>query len=509
MSRFACCILALLAVSTANAASIKWTGYASNGQWGTATNWYPDQVPGPSDDVTINRGGNVTITTPVTVQSISIGDAVGEYPYLIVDNSLLLETTLDVKGNGGIVMNSGLAMISGQVTMGGNFVFKSGTASGSWNIASPGKMTLGGAAEKAFTSCAFNIGVDVDMSGLIILNQSSTVTVGTGATATASAAFSVQAGDSTAVKFDTSAGTLTYTGGGTFQMMAPWSVGTFNLVAGNLTLFDSVTFGSTFSVPSGSTVKTLGVASVAMPAGVSGAGRIHAEGKSLTVGGANFSGLIDASAGVFESTAASTIATLNVGGSTIMVNKPLTVGTVTMIAGQIQGTSTFTVGGGNLMSAGFNINASTVFTGAFTVAGSVISLGSLGALHIASTATFTTTGAVQISGPPKTGGIHNMGMINAKGAFSLTNVDMMGSGSVTVSDTFTVGTITMSQAVVALVGNGKFIGATTQLDTIAAITGTPGVTGSIGSYSFTCDKKCKSITTSGIPTTKFIFAVSA
>ena len=114
MSRFACCILALLAVSTANAASIKWTGYAKNGQWGTSTNWYPDQVPGPNDDVSINKGGNVTITTPVTVQSIAMGNDVGEFPYLIVDNSLLVESTLTVNANGGIIMNSGAAAISGK-----------------------------------------------------------------------------------------------------------------------------------------------------------------------------------------------------------------------------------------------------------------------------------------------------------------------------------------------------------------------------------------------------------
>lgn len=246
-----------------------------------------------------------------------------------------------------------------------------------------------------------------------------------------------------------------------------------------------------------------------MPSGVSGAGRIHAEGKSLTVGAANFSGTIIASAGLFEATSASSIATLMVSGSTIMVSHALTVAEITMIAGQIQGNSTLNIASGSLMSAGFNINATTVITGSFSASGSVISIGSMGVIHVASGATFTATGgAVQFSGPAGTGGVVNHGMINAVGALELTNIDLTGTGSVTVADTFTVGTITISQSVIALTGNGKFVGATTNLNTIAQITGTPGVTGTIGSYTFTCDKACKKVGTSGIPTKKFIFAVS-
>lgn len=506
MARLAYCIIAaLMAASVLDAASIKWTGYAANGQWDTPNNWYPNTVPGPSDDVTINTG-NVTITSPVTVSSISMGSKVGEYPFLIVDSTLLIENTFTVNVNGGIVLAAGASSITGTVTMGGTLEFSSGSVSGNWQIAKGATLNLGGASEKAFIAAQFAIDVDAPISGVVVLNQSSVVTA-TG-TLTADGDFSIQAGDSTTVSFDTSKGTVTYNGNGVFQVQAPWSVGTFNFNAGNLTLFESVTFGAAFNVPSGSTFKTLGVASCSLPAGLTGSGYVHVEGQSFTVGGANFSGSINAQAGLFSSSAASFINTLMISGATVTVDKKLSVATAAMTAGQIQGTSSLEIADGTLMSAGFNINATTVFTKNFKATGSVISLGTKGKLHIASGATFTAASSTSVSGPTGTGGIENNGMIMASGSFSVTNIDIMGTGSVTVAEEFQVGTLTISQAVVALTGTGKFVGATTDISSIGKITGTPGVTGAIGAYSVTCPKECDNVSTSGIPTTTFIFSVS-
>jgi hypothetical protein len=49
------------------AATVTWDGGGGNFSWQTAANWSGDALPGANDDVFINVGGNITITSSVSV----------------------------------------------------------------------------------------------------------------------------------------------------------------------------------------------------------------------------------------------------------------------------------------------------------------------------------------------------------------------------------------------------------------------------------------------------------
>ena len=495
-------VLALLALS-AHAESIKWTGIADNNQWDTANNWYPNTVPGPADDVTIPKG-SVIITTPVTVSSIGMGTQFSESGNLTVDSSLTVGT-LTVEGNGYLIMASGASAVSGTVNVAGHLLFSSGKASGTWTMSSASTTELSSAGEKTFSGCGFNVAGSISATGLIVLNQSSQFKVTS--TITTSGDFSIQAQDTTQVLFDTSSGTLTYTGHGTFSVQAPLNLGTFNFQGGNLTLYDSVTFVNSFAIPSGSVVKSLGLADISMPGGVSGSGYLHAEGHSLSMSNANFSGTLNAQAGVVSFAAASTIATVLVDGASVVVPHKLHVDSLSLVSGSLNGDSTVTAASTTITSSGFTLNASLVFSGDASCTGSVISFQTPGKITVSSGATFTASSSVQFTGPAGTGGFVNHGILDAKGAVSFQNIDVSGTGSVTVKDTLHVNTITFTQSTVALDGSGVFKGSSTDITNIGSVTGTPSVTATIGSYSFNCGTACKDVKTTGIPTSKFHFAV--
>ena len=64
------------------AAAISWTGAAGDGNWFTANNWSPTQVPTAVDDVTID--GNVTVHVPqgypsVAFNTLTLGDSAGNF----------------------------------------------------------------------------------------------------------------------------------------------------------------------------------------------------------------------------------------------------------------------------------------------------------------------------------------------------------------------------------------------------------------------------------------------
>jgi hypothetical protein len=87
-----------------NAATIVWTNSAG-GKWSVATNWGPNQVPGPSDQVMITNGGVYTVTLDFspTINSLALGGASGEQ-------------TLAVRG-AGLVLNSGVVDANGILSL--------------------------------------------------------------------------------------------------------------------------------------------------------------------------------------------------------------------------------------------------------------------------------------------------------------------------------------------------------------------------------------------------------
>jgi hypothetical protein len=69
---------ALLAQASASAVEIVWTNTAG-GNWGTAANWNPNQLPGNADNAFITNGGTYTVTVNVnaTVASLQVGGSTG------------------------------------------------------------------------------------------------------------------------------------------------------------------------------------------------------------------------------------------------------------------------------------------------------------------------------------------------------------------------------------------------------------------------------------------------
>ena len=76
--QFTTIALFLGALLSARAATITWTN-AAGGNWGTAANWNPNQVPGASDTALITSSGTYTVTldSDVTLASLTLGGTSG------------------------------------------------------------------------------------------------------------------------------------------------------------------------------------------------------------------------------------------------------------------------------------------------------------------------------------------------------------------------------------------------------------------------------------------------
>jgi hypothetical protein len=145
MMKLVVAVCALICV--ANAASIKWTGLAQNNQWTSTVNWYPAQVPGPNDDVTIETG-SVQVTISTGVNSLTMGTSVDGMANLTIFQSFVVASTMDVDVNGNLFLNAGTASLQGTVTVKGHLYLQSGTIGGQLTVTQNGIADLSGQATK-------------------------------------------------------------------------------------------------------------------------------------------------------------------------------------------------------------------------------------------------------------------------------------------------------------------------------------------------------------------------
>ena len=496
-------VIAALVIA-ANAAAITWTGFAGDNQWTNRLNWNTDTVPGTGDDVTV-ASGVVQVTVPTGVNSLLMGTEFSTPANVTFFNTFFVGTGgMQVQGNGNVFINSGAASVSGTVTIGGSLFFQSGTIGGEWTVNSRGIADLSGPAMKAFVGCQFTSAASSFVfSGVMALNQSSQVVVQS--KVIFSGDVSIQAQDSTQVLLDTSAGTLTYTGNGDLQIMAPFNVGTFNFEAGNLTLYDSVSFVNPFVIPSGSYVATVGSAVASMAAGVSGSGVLSAAGSSLVLGNATLTGALNVIGGnVTFSAAGSSVAILTVSGGYTIINHAVKAKQLNLLSGNLIGTAALTADQLYFSSQGFNLNSAVVITKTASVGG-IVAFGSSGAFTLAATAVFNTLASVQFTGVPGMT-VTNNGAFNVVSPVTFQNINLAGSGTVSVKAKLTIQTATVTQSSIALSGAGVFTGSTTKLVNIAKISAPTTVYAVIGSYSFQCPTECDQVSTSGTPTSIFTFS---
>ena len=501
-------LLALLVVAS-QAISIKWTGYGGDNQWTNKVNWSPDQVPSTGDDVVIDEG-IVLVTIATGCNSLVMGDSFNGPANLTLFQTFFIGSGgMQVMGNGNVFINAGSASVTGTVTVGGQLYFQSGTIGGQWTITNKGTADLSGAAEKNLVGCQFQSSTtSFVLGGVLALNQSSQLSLTKGATLVMGGDVSIQQQDTTSVLFDTSAGTLTYTGAGTLQIQAPVNLGTFNFQGGNLTLYDTITFANAFVIPSGSYINSVGSAVVDMSAGVSGAGVLTAAGTSLALGKTTISGYLNVVGGNVTFGAAGTnVSVLTLSGGYTIVNNDVSASQVNFMSGNLIGTASLNAGQLLSNNQGFNLDAAVSVSGQASLGG-LLAFGSSGALTIQSTATAQLLSSITFTGVPAQT-VTNNGAFSVSSPAVFQNINLAGTGSVSVSSSLSVQTAQFSQSKVALSGSGVFKGANTQIVTLGKVTGSPKVKAVIGAYTFYCVGECDQVSTTGIPTSPFHFTVSS
>ena len=135
--------LTLLALgNVARSATITWTNTAG-GNWNTANNWNPNQVPGSSDDVLITSNGTYTVTLNIstTIASLTLGGASGKQTLTNDGSALALINPSVVNTNGILSLNGNI--LSG-LTVNGRFNWNGGVLDpgSSLTIATNGVMNI-------------------------------------------------------------------------------------------------------------------------------------------------------------------------------------------------------------------------------------------------------------------------------------------------------------------------------------------------------------------------------
>ena len=497
-------IIVAAVLIAAQAASITWTGYAYNNQWDTPTNWYPAQVPAANDDVTI-ASGNVQVPGNGACNSVTMGTQFDTPANLTVFGQFYVGNGgLNVAGNGNLIINSGDASViaSGAVAIGGTLSFMSGSISGKWT--GVGKVDLGGPAQKILSGCSFQMKGNCALSGVILMKESSVMKLMGPITASGDL---VTQQDSSSVLIDTTATSLTYTGG-SWIVQATMKLGDLTLVSGNISLFVETTFSKTLPIPQGSSIITLGTSTVAFNAGVSGAGTVVAQGNVTSFGPIEkFDGNINACGGICQMSTGSVAGMLLCGGSLTLSNN-INVGSFSATTGTVLGSGVMTAEYGELHSKGVNINAAIAFTSNVSIMPSLMTFSTSGSMTF-STTSYVTAGVMQLTGALNAPGIINNGFFSAGGDISISNVGFTGTGNIelkksllqTQTNTFQQTNVTLSQNS-AIKGFARVMAAD-----IMAEQGT--IEGVIGGITFRCDPDCKNVNTPKQPTADFNFHVVA
>ena len=131
LNKLAACLAASCAFTGAlHAVELVWTN-ASGGNWDSAANWDPNQVPTLADTAIITNAGSFTVTadTSVSVGNLVIGDGnTNGAPTLAVSSTFSIEESAVIGTNAVVEFSGNLAR--GTVTNHGQFTWSSGTLSG-------------------------------------------------------------------------------------------------------------------------------------------------------------------------------------------------------------------------------------------------------------------------------------------------------------------------------------------------------------------------------------------
>ena len=324
-------ICAFLATTLSlGAADITWVN-ASGGDWNTAANWNPPQVPGSSDNAILALGVTVTVDAPATV--------------------------------GNVAFSSGTLGGSGNLTVSGTMNWTGGTmnGSGATTIGSGGSLVISGTGIKFFGQRTINNGGTASWSGADIWS-------GGGATITnqAGGVFDVQ-GDASFLANQggpvtiNNAGTFKKSGGtGTTSITAAFNnSGSVIVQTGTLSLGNGGDSHGSFNAQPGGVLNFAGGAmTLESNSGVTGAGTIGFSGGTVDVnGGYTVSGSTVINGGTANFNGSATTVGGSLSSGTLGGSGNLTVsGTMNWTGGTMNGSGATTIGsGGSLVISGTGI----------------------------------------------------------------------------------------------------------------------------------------------------------
>ena len=139
-------VLFLLTISRSavRAADVVWTN-ASSGNWATAANWSPNQVPGAGDNAFITNNGTYTVTVNAntTVNSMTVGGTSGAQTLTLTSGTLTVGAGSDVGAQGVFSLAGGTLTGAGDLTIRGVFNWSSGSLTGNGRtIRTPGPSVI-------------------------------------------------------------------------------------------------------------------------------------------------------------------------------------------------------------------------------------------------------------------------------------------------------------------------------------------------------------------------------
>jgi hypothetical protein len=131
----------------AAAVAVSWN--TGTGNWGTAANWSPAQVPALGDDVTIAANGlntsfTVTLNVASSINSLTLGGGSGTQTLAIPAQTLTLGGASVVNANGALSFTGGTINGAGSLTINGSFDWSGGLMSGAATTTVNGPFNLGG-----------------------------------------------------------------------------------------------------------------------------------------------------------------------------------------------------------------------------------------------------------------------------------------------------------------------------------------------------------------------------
>lgn len=332
----------------AHALDVSWTNTAG-GNWNTAANWSPNQVPGPNDAVWITNNGTYTITlnAHVNLAGFALGGTSGTQTLNHATYTLALNGPGNSSANGVYTLASGTLTGSGLLNLAGRFNWTGGTLGGAGSnlvLTAGGGLAIGGATAKTLYSTLINNGTGTWSGGLVTCFPSalfSNTPNGAFDLSADGSAFSVQSGSPSFIN----AGTLRKSAGtGTTTVSVPCgNSGSVQVNHGTLSLTLDDSAGS-FTALAGATLSVKGTALLSPSSSITGAGNFTVTAGAITnEGELNISGTNTFSGG-----------TAVFAGSCTLTNNPMVLsGASTVI---FDGTGTvspwsLTLSGGSLLGS--------------------------------------------------------------------------------------------------------------------------------------------------------------